>query len=397
MTPQRRPHRLAALLLAVALAPQAHAADDTTFLSGPELGQRLLRNVVRVRSLDIGEHGFGLVVAVQPRHVLIATARHVVLPRAGTELVGFDESKRRIDISFCSGDAGTGTGATGGDNARAAELERGFNANGHDLALLRVLRPAGYDPLRRATATEASVERRQEVWLMGQEQLCGVSPRSGAVAATSNAQQNLRVEFPGVRGGASGGPAFSGHGLIGLVTQADDLTFTVHSIASLEARVRAHASDAWALEAARNIPPSDPHAAEVDLSETLNQYLFNARNLQELLLQPMVPRPRFVAFANDYNAVVMNRFAVARERHDGALRRHWPEPVFAQWQALRDQLWHVHQSFRALNAGEAKAIFDDQHAPPAVLDRMRALDPELTQLQAGIAQFLQALGQRSKS
>ncbi|MDP1901500.1 MAG: trypsin-like peptidase domain-containing protein [Rubrivivax sp.] len=367
----------------------SRGADDTTFYSGPELGAQLLRNVVRIRSQDFDEHGFGLVVAVQMRHVLIATARHVVVPRAGAEPPGFDPSRRRIEVSLCAGD-------DSGVPYREAELETGFEAGGRDIALLRVTRPAGYAPLERALAAESTIELRQEAWLLGQEQQCGVAPRSGAMAAVNPAQQNLRIEFPGVRGGASGGPAISGYGVLGLITNADDLTFTVLSIASLEARVRAQANGAWALVDARNIPPGDPRAAEVDLAETLNQFLFNAHNLQGLLLQPNIPKPLYVTFARDYNAVMMNRYALASERHDGTLRRYWPETVFTQWQALRVHLWSIHEVFRALNAGDSKLIFDTGQAPPEVQDRMRRLEPELLQLRTRIAEFLHAIGQRAK-
>lgn len=386
MSPTWRATALA-LLLCASAAPQA--ADDTTFLNGPELGAQLLRNVVRIHASDFGEHGFGLVVATQMRHVLIATARHVVLPRAGSEPPGFDAANRRIEVRFCDGD-------DSGVVSRSAEIEAGFEAGGRDIALLRVLRPANYQPELRALAAPPSIELRQEAWLLGQDDRCGVAPRTGAVAALANEQGNLRVEFPGVRGGASGGPALSGYGVIGLVTNADDQTFTVHGMASLQARVRAYSGAAWALADARNIPPSDPRAAEVDLAETLNQYLFTVRNLQGVLLQPEIAKPLYFAVSRDYNMAVMKRYMPARERHDGALRRYWPEAVFTQWQALRDLLWRIHENVLALNEGDSKTIFDTGRAPAAVQARMRALEPDLRQLQTGIAEFLRALSQRSK-
>jgi hypothetical protein len=312
-----------------------------------------------------------------------------VLPRAGSEPPGFDAANRRIEVRFCDGD-------DSGLAPHAAEVEAGFEAGGRDIALLRVLRPASYQPVLRALAAPPSIEARQEAWLLGQDDLCGVAPRTGAVAALANAQGDLRVEFPGVRGGASGGPALSGYGVIGLVTNADDQTFTVHGMASLEARVRAYSNAAWALADARNIPPSDPNAASIDLAETLNQYLFSVRNLQGVLLQPEIARRLYFDVARDYNTAVMKRYMPARERHDGALRRYWPEAVFMQWQALRDLLWRIHENFLAFNEGDSKFIFDNGRAPEAVQKRMRALEPDLRQLQTDIAEFLRALSQRSK-
>ena len=389
MMPATRLKPCAVLLLAVGLAGPAGAADDTTFYSGTELGARLLNNVVRISSLDIDQHGFGLVVGARSGDVFIATARHVVLPRtpAGTPAPALDMSMRKIEVSFCAGD-------DSGVPSRSAKIVENFDAGGHDIALLRVPQPAGYELQLRSVAVEAEIKPRQETWLLGQAQQCGVVPRSGAIAGLRDARENLRIEFPGALGGNSGGPAISGYGVLGLITDAEDLTFTVHSIASLEARLRAQSPGWWQLVPARNIPLTDPRSAEIDLTEMLNQYLFGVRNLQQLLLQPRVPRQRFTAFANDYNAAV-NRFRDVRERHDGTLKRHWPEPVLAQWQVLRQQLWQVHQPCWNMNAADSQAIFDRQSAPPAVQERMRALEPELVQLETGIANFLKTLGQRS--
>lgn len=383
--------RLGCVAVTTALAsalPACAADDDTRFLSGPELGLLLQRNVVRVRALDLNEQGFGLVIAASSRHVLIATARHVVLPSVGTEPADPDPRNRRIDIAFCAGDdSGVGT--------RSAELERGFDAAGQDIALLRVLRPVGYTPEPRALAPAAALAARQETWLLGQDQQCGVAPRSGAVAALANPQGQLRIEFPGVRGGASGGPAMNGYGVLGLVTSADDQTFTVQSVASLAARVRAFDPKAWALAEARNIPPGDPRAAEIDLAETLNKYLFAAYDLQGLLLQPKIDRQNYFTFAQTYSAVVRDRYAPASERHDGSLARHWPASVLPQWQALRLRLWAVHESFLALNNGDSTFIFENGRAPLPVQQRMQALAPNLAQLRASIAEFLRALAERT--
>jgi hypothetical protein len=92
----------------------------------------------------------------------------------------------------------------------------------------------------------------------------------------------------------------------------------------------------------------------------------------------------------------VNRFRDARKRYDGTLARDWLAPVLPMWSALRDQLWQVHQTFWQLNAGDAQKIVGRQRAPVAVQDRMRSLAPARLHLQAGIAEFLKALGQRSQ-
>lgn len=93
--------------------------------------------------------------------------------------------------------------------------------------------------------------------------------------------------------------------------------------------------------------------------------------------------------------MVRDRYAPASERHDGSLARFWPASVLPQWQALRLQLWAVHESFLALNNGDSKFIFENGRAPAAVQQRMQALAPDLARLRVSIADFLRALAERT--
>ncbi len=380
------PLRVSALIvvfLAGVFVKPAVAANDTTFFAGRELGARLLTNVVKIRSQ---EHGFGLVVSAAAGYVYIATARHVVEPALlpGQPSV----PSPPIEVDFC---------ANGGSGAASLVASRigAFDAGGHDLALLRVVQPSGYEPQTRVLAPESESSVGQETWLLGQSQQCGVLPHSGAIAALPNPRGDMRIAYPGALGGDSGGPAISGYGVLGLITDASDLTFTIHSIARLQARLRGQSAAWWQLAPARNIPLTDPRSAQIDLSETLNLYLFGVRNLQKLLQQPKVPKELFQAFAGDYNLAI-NRFRLARERHDATLKSDWPEGVLTNWEALREQLWQVHQSFWQMNDGDSQRIFDQQIAPPAVQTAMRELEPALVQLDVGIKVFLKTLTQGAK-
>ena len=362
------------MALAVA-ATAATAASDTTFLSAEEFGEQLLANVVRIRAIDHQEHGFGLIVGATQRHLLIATARHVV---GGSQ-------DGRIEVMFCK---------AASEKPIAAERVGEFDADAADVALLRVARPEGFPVRTRALADEAVIVRGVGTWLLGEAQQCGVAPRNGVVAYPRDDRDNLRIEFPGALGGASGGPVLSGYGVVGLITDASDLSYIVYSAAALAARMAVQMPGAWQLEAARNIPPTDPRAAQVDLSETLNLYLFSVRNLHGLLQQPAVPQKLFFDFSRDYNTAI-NRFRDARDRYDGALSRHWPPNVLPMWAAVRDRLWAVHEVFWKLNAGDARTIFETKSSPPEVQARMRSLSSELDTLQSGITDFLQVLNQGS--
>ena len=369
-----------AVLLA-GLACPSGAANDTTFFSGRELGERLLANVVKIQRAN--QHGFGLVVSARGGYVYIATAHHVVVPDSVAEPANSGHAS--IEVTFC-------TANESATNRHPATLVESFDRRGRDIALLQVRQPAGYQPQTRIFAPENESAVGQETWLLGQSQQCGVLPTSGAMAALPNAKGDLRIDFQGVLGGDSGGPAISGYGVLGLITDTSDLTFTAFSVWSLQALLSAQSRAWWQLETARNIPVSDPKAAQIDLTETLNLYLFGVRNLQKLLLQLRVPRELFHPFSTEYNTAV-NRFRLAKERHDGALKIRWPEGVFGQWEVLRDQLWQVHQTFWLLNDGGSQAIFDMQIAPPAVQAAMRDLEPSLKQLEVGIKVFLKTLTQ----
>ena len=137
----------AALWLAVCAGVTARA-QDTSFLSGDELAAQLRQNVVWIAAQDIGEHGYGLVVGGDESSLWVATARHVIVRTAmrGSGLP--DEASRQIGLRLCGAPAA---------ELIAAEPVRGFDAGGDDVALLRIARPRGYEPVVRALASEAAV------------------------------------------------------------------------------------------------------------------------------------------------------------------------------------------------------------------------------------------------
>jgi len=347
-------------------------------MSGAELAAHLRQNLVWIAAQDIGEHGYGLVVGADETTLWVATARHVIVRTAmrGSGLP--DEPSRRVGLRLC-------TAARG--ELIAAEPVHGFEAGNGDVALLRAARPQGYAPLERAIAD--SVTAGEPVWLLGSNDECGVVPAQGHVRALADSSHTLRIDFAGVQGGSSGAPVASGYGIVGLMKAADDLTTSVHAIADLQQRVQAVAGARWQLVAARNIPPTDPHAAEVDLAETLNQYLLALRNVHMLLQQNQVDRPRLTNFSDRYNAA-LRRFMRVREAYDGSLSRAWPPQVLPAWRTLREELWSVHLNFWRINP-KMEEIFRAQRSTPEVRAQMVALEPELQRLETDIAQFLRQL------
>ncbi len=360
--------RQAGLCLALGtLLATGAAAQDTTFDDGPALAQRLLAGVVRVHA---DEHGFGLVVGADAGFVYIATARHVVGASA------------TIAVHGCM---------TALPQDLAAERVAGFDAAADDLALLRVPRPADYRIAARALAPAARVAVSDAVWLLGRDDACAVLPRTGAVALRPDARALWRVDMPGVLGGSSGAPVATGRGIVGITTDSDNANITALDIAQIARRVR-DAGGRFDLVEARNEPPTDPQAAEQDLAEMLNQYLFKVRDSQRVLREPAVLNAEFRRTVGEYNEAA-ERFRDAMNKYDGTLRRHWAPEVAPQWAALRDQLWAVHLNFLFINE-HARKIIENERVPKAVRDRMEALEPELVALQGAIAQFLRSLSQR---
>ena len=360
--------RRGALAAMLGLAAGVSMAQDTSFLEGPELAERLLHNVVRVHA---DEHGFGLVVGVDAAFAYVVTARHVL--GAGTAAV----------VQWC---------APGIPDTAAAESVAGFDGASEDLALLRLPRPAGYTPEPRALAPAVRLALRAPTWLLGRDDDCGVLPRTGAIGMLRDDRNKLRIDMPGVLGGSSGAPVATGHGIVGMTTDSDSVNITALSIERIAQRVREYGAARWDLVDARNEPPTDPQAAEQDLAEMLNQYLFKLRDAQGVLQQPRVAPAQFTQTVTQYNAAA-DRFRDSRDKYDGTLRRHWQPDVSPAWDALRTRLWAVHKNFLFVNE-HARKIMETGRIPAVVRDRMQGLEPELVALEEAIAQFLRTLSQR---
>lgn len=368
-------------LLGLVLAGLA-CAQDTSFLSGDELAARLRQNLVWIAAQDIGEHGYGLVVGGDAQTLWVLTARHVVV-RTGMRGSPTPEApSRQIRLRFCT--------------ANATELLPGepwpdWDADGEDIALLSVARPRGYQPVTRALAQQVVVG--EPVWLLGSNDECSLVPAQGQVRVLADATHNLRIDFPGVQGGSSGAPVLSGSGVLGLMKSAEDLTTTVHAIADLQRRLQALPGHRWELVNARNIPPTDPRAAEIDLAETLNQYLLVLRNMHMLLQQRQVARPTLDDYMQRYNAA-LRRFLRVREAYDGSLDRYWPPPVSLAWRSLRETLWTLHQNFWRINP-LMEDIYKSQQSSDGVRAQMASLEPGLVRLESDIAQFLRLLAKEN--
>jgi hypothetical protein len=342
--------------------------------------------VVQINARDLGEHGFGLIVGVDASRAYIVTARHVVARRPPAGLEGIEQVSREIDVGLCDP-------AVAAAARQSAEIVASFDGASADLALLRIARPAGFTLDVRALAPAETTAVGDAAWLLGREGECGLVPASGVIGGLADAARNLRIDLHGVLGGSSGAPVTTGFGIVGLAKRSDNESVSAHDIGDVLARARALAATPVLLEPARNVPPTDPQAAVVDLTETLNAYLFGARDLQTLLKQELVPNATFAELVTRYSRGVQ-RFQAARDKYDGTLRSNWPDDVLPAWQALRDRLWKIHMVFFGLNDTATATIQHTQHSPPWVRSQMAALEPDLIALQTGMARFTDDLARR---
>lgn len=380
---------LGAAILTSASLDSARAADETTYYTGPELGRRLLRNLVRIRALDLSEHGFGLVVGTDARDAYVLTARHVVARRPMAGLEGAEQPSRQIEIGFC---AQPPTAAP-----QPAEMVAGFDGAADDLALLRTPLPAGYAPEPRALAASPPRELPGDAaWQLGRDDDCTLLPTPGRIANLPDASHLLRIDLANVLGGSSGGAVVSGDGIVGIVKRSDTLKITVHAIADARARIESVGGVPFTLRGARNYAPGDPQATVAELTETLTAYLFAARDLQRLLGQDVVPRSTFAQMVERYSRSV-DRYMAGAEKHNGTLLAHWNQDVMLQWQQLRAEVWKVHRVFYELNGTAAKTITRTEHSPSAVKAQMAALEPALATLQSGMSRFADALARKGAS
>ena len=354
-------------------------AQDTSFLSGEELAGQLRQDLVWIAADDVGEHGWGLVIGSDADTLSVVTARHVIVRMPMRGDIAPEEPSRDIRARLCA--------SATADTVRA-EPWPGWDAKGDDIAVLRMPRPRGYEVATRALAARKAAVG-EPVWLLGSRDECALVPAQGGVRAAADAAHNLRIDFPGVQGGSSGAPVLSGWGIVGLMKSAEDLTATVHDISDLQRRLQVLPPLRWELADARNIPPADPRAAEVDIAETLNQYLLALRNVHGLLQMPRIARQTLDDYTSRYNAA-LRRFLRVREAYDGSLARHWTAPVLPAWRGLRDSLWGVHQNFWRINP-QMEDVFRNQRSNDEVRAQMQALEPELVRLEKDIAQFLRLL------
>lgn len=361
---------------AAAFAQPAPVSQDVTFLSLEKLAEALMPNVVRIESAE-GEHGFGLIVGTDSRNLYIVTAKHVISPDDQKPPRGTIVVKPCVEPQS--------------DRALKGELVAWHGAP-DDVAFIRTPRPRQFVLNVRAIAEESTQALREATVAIGRNDTCQLHARDGRLSMLRDSHNNLSVELPNGLGGDSGGPVLTGRGVIGIVRNASETSLTLQSLAHV--RELAWSVIPWTLEDSRNIPPTSPDAAHQDLTQTLNNYLWQLRNVHRLLLLPQVDRKRFTEYTNRYNEAIRH-FSDVREKYDGTLNQYWGTDLLGNWQSLRGELWNLHQTFWQMNS-VTEQIWKTGVTPEPARSQLVALEPGIQHLQDGIQHFTSELGVRRK-
>lgn len=376
---------LGALLLlhpAAVVAQTSEVAAEPTFLSGAELAERALNNVVMIASEN--DRGAGFVIGGVGESLLIATARHVLIPRGHTTFVG-------ATVAFCSDQQQSGIAITPADVAIEDEKA--------DVMLLRVARPSGYEPLRAVLGTAHAAVAGATLWSVGRDSECKVGSVTGGVDAAADETGNLQIDLPSGLGGTSGSPVLTEYGIVGMplraTTQTKVIARSAQQIIELSRRIE---GAGWRVSEAANFPPTSFEAMQLDLTKILNDYIFCLKDVRDALLAKSYRGAELTNHINAYNKAV-NAYKQARDKYDGAIVRHVGASAYSSFGQVRSQIDAIHQEILGLNASMDKLRALQDRVPNAIRRTMQQLSPRVDRLDTNIGELIQALkeGQQNGS
>ncbi|HEY6138232.1 MAG TPA: serine protease [Thermoanaerobaculia bacterium] len=208
---ERSKYDFPAVRLLVFVATSLFAARLAAQPSGYEVADGLKSNVVKIQAVagDHTENGFGFIVGERGGSLYIATANHVVHPEdAGVEPVKvqvefFDRQGAMIDATLL-----------------------GTHDIAHDLAVLTVTPPSGFQWKKHCLGGAEQRKRSTEVWNIGKSRQWLVPVSPGRVASEEIIDGQMDLETMQILPGSSGGPLVASSGIVGIVLRdaADNAT-----------------------------------------------------------------------------------------------------------------------------------------------------------------------------
>lgn len=244
---ERTKYDFPAVRLFVFVAVSLFAARMTAQPSGYDVAESLKANVVKIRAVsgDLTENGFGFIVSERGGTLFIATAYHVVHP----EEVGDAPVKVQVEFFAHQGEMFDAT-------------VRGTHDVAHDLAVLTVAPPSGFQWNKHCLGGAEQRKRSTEVWFIGKTRQWLVPVSPGRVTSEEIIDGRMELEAMQILPGSSGGPLVASSGIVGIVlTDAAD-NATALDIGYVKTYFTKRWNHPWDLDAAETAAPA-PLVAQV--------------------------------------------------------------------------------------------------------------------------------------
>lgn len=194
--------RQVAALLSLVLA--ALIQQSLALPQADEMAMRLRENVVMIFAgpTATSRTGFGFIAGERHEMLYVVTAWHVVYGDKSNP----DESPK-VKVTFYS-DQGA---------KHDAEI-LGKNDDRHDLAVLRVSAPRGFQWIKGCLAGPDKEKRGTSVWFVGRNKEWFVPVRPGVVASeVPSTASKIELDETEIRPGSSGGPLVADTGIVGMI------------------------------------------------------------------------------------------------------------------------------------------------------------------------------------
>jgi hypothetical protein len=372
---RRRCYAVAWALVAGVAAPPLSAqdiAEHATFMTGRELAEHVLDAVVSIRQVGASGSqvsGMGIVIGGDERRLFVLTAHHV-LPLDGERLAV--RSGRDLAVRLCS------------DQSQTADFrELLFADSNRDIAIFSIRRPRDTTPPVALLASR--VARSGDLALAsGRQGECSVSGLEGAVFRPEDERGYLVIDLPSGVPGTSGAPMVTDSGIVGIAFRQNGQQVRVQAIRWIRDLV--DPSISWWLEPANNFPPTSVDAAQVQLTQVVNRYLFALKDVRDALLKETYRRPELVDRIDTYNLAI-KAFNDVRDKYDGTLAR-LSSQLLGAFSAVRTTVDDIHPKFLEINVHMDRLRRPENVVPEEIRTQMAELAPQVTDLDAAARQFV---------
>lgn len=238
---ERTKYDFPAVRLFVFVAVSLLAARMTAQPSGYDIAESLKSNVVKIQAVfpDHTENGFGFIVGERAGTLYIATADHVV------RLEDVGDAPAKVQVEFFDR-----------QGAMVEATLLGTHDVAHDLAVLTVAPPSGFQWKKHCLGGAEQRKRSTEVWFIGKSRQWLVPVSPGRVASEEIIDGQMDLETMQILPGSSGGPLVASTGIVGIVLRDAADKATALDITYVKTYFTKKWNHPWDLDAAETAAPA---------------------------------------------------------------------------------------------------------------------------------------------